>query len=117
MGAYHDGLNQLNGGDLYSQFCLASDNYLMTASLGTFTTNLVNNLKLSSCSVNSIKNNLLTNAFTSVGQNALCLTNIVTDTSTDYLVANLLPGQFFTANDQCKMVYGSNSSFCQVIYL
>lgn len=114
LGAYHDGLNELNGGDIYSKFCSASDNYLMTAILGVFTTNLVNNLRLSSCSINSIKNNLLTSGLSAVGQNALCLTNVVGTQPTDYLVANSLPGQSFTANDQCKMVYGSNSSFCQV---
>ena len=27
---------------------------------------------------------------------------------------NSLPGQAFTADDQCKMIYGSNSTFCHV---
>ena len=56
LGANHDGLTATNGGDIYSQNCNAADNYLMTASLGTNPNNLLNNLKLSSCSVLSIKN-------------------------------------------------------------
>jgi len=28
-----------------------------------------------------------------------------------------LTGQIWSANDQCKMVYGSNASFCQVIFM
>lgn len=115
MGAYHDGLSQSNGGDIYTSGCAASDNYIMTASLGSFPTNLVNNLKFSSCSIASIKNNILASGLTSVGQNFVCLTNIVSSEPTDYLTNNTLPGQFFTANDQCQMIYGSNGSFCQVI--
>lgn len=36
--------------------------------------------------------------------------------ATDYLTVNLLPGQFFTVNDQCRSIYGANSSFCHVKY-
>ena len=112
LGANHDGLTATNGGDIYSQNCNAADNYLMTASLGTNPNNLLNNLKLSSCSVLSIKNIILSNTYTSVASNAACLTNVVSSAPTDYLTQNLLPGQYFTANDQCNQVYGG--PLCQV---
>jgi hypothetical protein len=112
LGARHDGLTATNGGDDFTQNCNAADNYLMTASLGTYSNNLLNNLKLSSCSVLSIKSIILSNTYTSVASNAACLTNVVSSQPTDYLTQNLLPGQYFTANDQCNQVYGG--PLCQV---
>jgi len=115
LGAHHDGLTLNNGGDIYSQNCNAADNFLMTASLGTNPNNLLNSLKLSSCSVNSIKSVILSSGFGSVASNAACLTNVVTSEPTDYLTQNMLPGQYFTANDQCNQAYGG--TFCQVYVL
>jgi hypothetical protein len=112
LGARHDGLAATNGGDDFTQNCNAADNYLMTASLGTYPNNLINNLKLSSCSVLSIKSIILSNTYTSVTSNAACLTNVASSQPNDYLTQNLLPGQYFTANDQCNQVYGG--PLCQV---
>ena len=52
--------------------------------------------------------------YSAVASNAQCLTNVLGSQPTDYLTQNLMPGQFFTANDQCQMVYGSSSGLCQV---
>ena len=112
LGAHHDGTTPTNGGDIYSQNCNPADNYLMTPSLGSYQNNLLNNLKLSSCSVLSIKNIILSNTYTSVASNAACLTNVVSSQPTDYLTQNVLPGQYLTANDQCNQVYGG--PLCQV---
>jgi len=112
LGAHHDGSTTNNGGDIYSQNCNPADNYLMTPSLGSYQNNLLNNLKLSSCSVLSIKSIILSSTYTSVASNAACLTNVVSTQPTDYLTQNVLPGQYLTANDQCNQVYGG--PLCQV---
>jgi hypothetical protein len=112
LGAHHDGSTANNGGDIYSQNCNPADNYLMTPSLGSYQNNLLNNLKLSSCSVLSIKSIILSSTYTSVASNAACLTNVVSTQPTDYLTENVLPGQYLTANDQCNQVYGG--PLCQV---
>ncbi len=47
---------------------------------------------------------------------SICLINSKnSDLSDEYLLNETLPGQYFTANDQCQMVYGLNASLCQVV--
>lgn len=50
--------------------------------------------------------------FTSVSAVASCLVNVPTSTTFEN-VTN--PGQSWTADDQCKQIYGSAASFCRVI--
>lgn len=46
--------------------------------------------------------------------NGQCLTDFSGNAPYDYLINGNVPGQFFTANDQCKQIYGTSSGTCQV---
>ena len=74
-----------------------------------------NLLRLSSCSIKKLKSILLTEDKRSVSFKGICLKNIPSQipielTQTDYHY----PGQIWNADDQCKLVYGVNSTFCRV---
>jgi len=44
------------------------------------------------------------------------LANVPTTTPVEVSwVGNTFPGQIWTADDQCKMIYGSGASFCPVL--
>lgn len=47
-----------------------------------------------------------------------CLLNVPIDSNSigNYDFDKHLPGQIWTADDQCKMIYGPGASFCQVLY-
>jgi hypothetical protein len=47
-------------------------------------------------------------------QQASCLANIPGSSNSTVFTNNILPGQFITADDQCKQIYGSTASFCHV---
>ena len=49
------------------------------------------------------KSIILSNTYTSVTSNAACLTNVASSQPTDYLTQNLLPGQYFTANEKNRL--------------
>ena len=49
-----------------------------------------------------------------LSEQASCLTDSVSQSPFDFLTGNILPGQVFTADDQCRMIFGNGSSFCRV---
>jgi hypothetical protein len=50
--------------------------------------------------------------------NGQCLTNIPTDLPIETAFVNLnLTGTFWSPDDQCRMIYGANASFCHVRYI
>jgi len=56
LGSYHDGTaDGVSKNDSFALSCNASENYLMTSGIGVYQDNLLNNLKLSSCSILSLK--------------------------------------------------------------
>ncbi len=110
LGALNDGL----WGES-SSACPESDNFIMTSGFGTFKKNLENLFKFSSCSLNNIKAALLTENKKSATEKASCLVNNPSYETIDLVnIDNKLPGQSFTADDQCKMIYGKTASFCHV---
>ena len=108
MGASNDG-----DPGLYSSKCLPSDNYVMNPLIGNHSTNLLHTFEFSSCSINSIKNLTLNQNFSNVSSQASCL--IKKQSTVTYSIDNFA-GQSFTADDQCKMIYGSEATFCHVYY-
>lgn len=56
LGSYHD---QDSSVEPLAANCLASDNYIMTPSIGLYQTNLLNLFKFSSCSIAQFKKTLL----------------------------------------------------------
>ncbi len=49
-----------------------------------------------------------------MSQQASCLANNPGTSNLTVFTNNVLPGQFITADDQCKQIYGSTASFCRV---
>ncbi|RNA14579.1 flocculation FLO11-like, partial [Brachionus plicatilis] len=96
------------GSDPTSSNCPSSENYLMTANIGGFS-NILNQQRLSNCSILFIKNNLLENNFGAVADNAQCMINVPPNQPYDDYQN---PGLFWTADDQCKMIYGPTATFC-----
>lgn len=90
--------------------CLDDDYYIMSPFLESSSTKLKH--KFSECSVNELKKVLTSNGQAS--REAQCLSNRALAFD---LVAekNNLTGLFYSANDQCKMLYGEGASFVQVI--
>lgn len=106
LNALHDGESGI------SAFCPASDNFLMTPGIGNFQNNLQNLLRFSSCSINAFKDYLLENGNSVVRERASCLKNVPANNALNVYIEDRLPGQAFTADDQCKMIFGSTASFC-----
>jgi len=50
-----------------------------------------------------------------VSDQGLCLTNVPGSNGLNVYVDDKQPGQYLTADDQCKQIFGSTASFCQVI--
>ena len=134
FGSQHDGL------PVFSPDCPASDNHIMTGTLGY--QNPLGLLTFSSCSIRMFKSTLLNSALTYFWNtffscfytiNSLNFVFSATQTTTNCLntapassslpievtnfVGLALPGQIFSPNDQCQQSYGQTSSFCQVAYL
>ena len=108
MGVPNDGLENI------SDECSAFDNYLMTSEPSR-DANSRNLLRFSSCSIKKLKANLLTEDKSNVAFKGICLKNVpkqipTETTQTEYHYS----GQIWTADDQCKLVYGMNASFCRV---
>jgi hypothetical protein len=97
-----------------SDECPSTENFLMTTEPIRDANNR-NLLRFSSCSIKKFKTTLLTDDKSSVSFKGSCLQNspeqVPSEVSqTDYHY----PGQIWTADDQCKLVYGQNSTFCRV---
>ena len=108
LGAPNDGLENI------SDECPSSENYLMTSEPIRDANNR-NLLRFSSCSIKKLKTTLLSDDKSSISFKGSCLQNLPEQvppevTQTDYHY----PGQIWTADDQCKLVYGQNSTFCRV---
>ena len=86
----------------------------MTPSIGSYTTNLNNVYKFSSCSVLAFKAYVLTNSNSAVSTDAQCL--IGTEKINIFDTLDKSPAGYFqfTALDQCKSRHGSAASFCNV---
>lgn len=55
---------------------------------------------------------IIIRAVSSIGQ---CLTNIPASLPNEVIFSEQTnPGQIWTADDQCKMMYGASASFCTV---
>ncbi len=97
--------------------CPITSNFIMVPS-PSLQNNQTNLFDFSDCSVRQIKANVLIgslNTFTTIKQSASCLANVPTtfpnETEfTQYADA----GQIWSPDDQCKMIYGQNASFCRV---
>ena len=87
----------------------------MTPGIGTHNNNLLNLFKFSSCSIQAFKSLLLSEDKQSVSKHASCLTRSTLKLSKSIELFGKLPGHAFTADDQCKMIYGKTASFCHVI--
>lgn len=88
----------------------------MTPGVGTYNKNLLNLFKFSSCSIQAFKSHLLSEDKQSVSKKASCLAKSTLKLSKLIELYGELPGQAFTADDQCKMIYGKTASFCHVIF-
>ncbi len=129
LGLSHDG-------EPSTSACSSSDGYIMASNLATPSN--PNTLKFSPCSIASLKATLLTldlrfkihkinkgnkslesyffvYLFSAVETTYACLTNVPSDLpiETTY-VTGVKPGQLWSADDQCKMNFGSQATFCSV---
>ncbi len=129
LGLFHDGI-------LSSAACPSSDGYIMASPLAISSN--PNTLKFSPCSIAALKRTLLTfdlrfkihkikkgnksvesyfcvYVFSAVETEYACLTNVPSDLpiETTY-VTGVKPGQLWSADDQCKMNFGSQATFCWV---
>lgn len=64
--------------------------------------------RFSTCSINAFKQTLLNQNLTNVTSGAQCLIN-------DPIRDNSNPSQLWNANDECKLAFGNNSLYCNVI--
>ena len=110
MGAPHDG-------DFDSVSCPDTDNFIMTSQINrtSIIKNPLNVWRFSSCSINAFKSVILKNGNSAVSDQGSCLTNVPGSNGLNVYVDDKQPGQYLTADDQCKQMYGSTASFCQVI--
>lgn len=107
LGVPNDGLENI------SDECSASDNYLMTSEPSR-DANSRSLLRFSSCSIKKLKANLLTEDKSNVAFKGICLKNVPEQIPTEATQTEYhYPGQIWTADDQCKLVYGLNASFCR----
>lgn len=129
MGANFDGES-----DLATYKCPSSANFLMTQVLlakGVVRDNSENFQRLSNCSIAAIKNLALHSrnryyfCFTMSGSILIvilvphrmtskvsqCLVNVPPIQYYDSLTS---PGRLWSADDQCKLIYGNQASFCRV---
>jgi hypothetical protein len=110
----------------------------MTPNAGSYNINLQNLFRFSNCSINSMKTKLLSTArtyiylsfflqkttsdplfflteisFSNASTSGQCLVNLPMDTITSYFNTSYLPGTLWSLDDQCKFLFGSNSSYQQ----
>ncbi|RNA12759.1 A disintegrin and metallo ase with thrombospondin motifs 3-like [Brachionus plicatilis] len=105
LGSLHDG----------EVGCDDSLNFIMTPVLNSNPPQ-TNFYLFSDCSINQFKSVLLNDQLNDVSSTASCLTNIPTSFPAELsLVSLTYPGLIWTANDQCKMQYGPQSSSCPLL--
>ena len=104
----------VHDGETGATSCSSTDNFIMTAS-PSVDQNQLNIFKFSPCSISQLKSRLLLSngALNSTYQ---CLSNSPTNMPNETVWAERIetPGIIWTADDQCKMLYGNQSSFCSV---
>jgi hypothetical protein len=88
----------------------------MTPDLTAFPDRLLNQMKFSSCSILAFKKFLLNSNLSNVSQEAACLLNKPKQIE-ELETKDALTGLIWNADDQCKMIYGQNASFCQVLFV
>ena len=92
----------------------------MTPQIGHFSQNIINLFKFSNCSINAFKKTLFTSNMASISSAGQCLYNSPVLLQTlSYYNETYLPGQLFSIEDQCKSVFGPDSSYsaCFVLNL
>ncbi|CAF0730538.1 unnamed protein product [Brachionus calyciflorus] len=100
LGSVHDGFG-------VAISCPEAQKFIMAPSVSSGNLN-----RFSQCSINQFKSLLLNPTLSGVSQQAQCLTNIPSNTPTEAnLIQGKQPGEFLSADDQCKMAYGSSASF------
>jgi hypothetical protein len=86
--------------------CPGSMNYIMASSLGSNNIKLTNNWYFSPCTIGKFKSSLL-DRNTTVSTKGKCLSNLPSDLPVENTFFNaFLPGQLWSANDQCKFISG-----------
>ena len=103
LGSDHDG-----EAGIYTN-CSSSDGFIMapTVKLG------LNTNKFSSCSIQAIKSYILNDAFASFDVQCLAeTTNSSIDNET--LNKDTVLGTLWDYDEQCKIIFGKNASFCKV---
>jgi len=74
-----------------------------------------NLLRFSSCSIKKLKSTLLTDDKSSFSFKGICLQNQPEQVPTEVAQTDYhYPGQIWTPEDQCRLVYGPNATFCRV---
>ncbi|XP_013418821.1 A disintegrin and metalloproteinase with thrombospondin motifs adt-2 isoform X2 [Lingula anatina] len=105
LGAYHDGSAGTSGGTSYdNRACSAGDGFIMAPSSGS--SDPSKGYYFSTCSVANFKVGLA---------EACCLVDEGHYENSEEFASHTqhLPGQLYTANQQCQMLYGSSSSMCR----
>uniref|UniRef100_A0A0B6Z6Y3 Peptidase M12B domain-containing protein n=1 Tax=Arion vulgaris TaxID=1028688 RepID=A0A0B6Z6Y3_9EUPU len=103
LSAEHDGSDN---------FCRAADRYIMSPGGYTVTeSNKLNYWIFSFCSINSFSTYIDDILRTPSGIG--CLTQQLPTSSDVPDVSDRLPGQEYTADDQCRMLYGNSSKMCR----
>ena len=82
----------------------------MTPQIGYFSQNMMNLFRFSACSINSFKSTLFTPNMTNMTSAGQCLCNSPVLTP-DLTYNTYLPGQLYNIDDQCRLVFGSNSGY------
>lgn len=103
LGAFHDGI--IGSTDR----CPINNKDIMSPSIGGGSS-----YRFSSCSISMFKSTLLTSNLNSVASNAQCLLNKAKETAEVSRIADTLPGEFYSPDDTCRMIYGPEASFCRV---
>ncbi|CAF0730548.1 unnamed protein product [Brachionus calyciflorus] len=102
LGAFHDGV--IGSTDR----CLISQKDIMSPSVGGGSSN-----KFSTCSISMFKSTLLNRNLDGVAPNAQCLLNVPQPAVEVSRVENSDPGDLYSLDDSCKMIYGPEASFCR----
>ncbi|CAF0917232.1 unnamed protein product [Brachionus calyciflorus] len=93
----------------FYSYCNAYDGFIMapTSRIG------LNSNKFSFCSITAFKNFILTDYFTSSNFECLAETEKKSDKNKTLSSRDPNLGDFWTPDEQCKIMFGKNASFCQ----
>jgi hypothetical protein len=111
LGAGHDGDQQILNG-VAQPVCPMSNNNLMAPGWSWSSPTISNIDLFSNCSISEFKYNLLNPQLTGLSSNAQCLANVPTDVPVE--VSAFSNRTLWTADEQCKFIFGPNATFCPV---